>query len=79
MRIGGRAPGADVKARFKKHSPWLLAAISIGLVIVGLIVHNARYGPVSPRISNPDDTGRPHPLSDPLFGYSACIKSALSW
>ena len=51
-----------------KRSPWLVFAIAIGVVLLGLIIHNARYGAVSPRIRNPNDTGGPHPLSDPLFG-----------
>jgi hypothetical protein len=45
----------------------------VGAVLLGLIAYNARYGAVSPRIRNPGDTGRPHRLSDPLFGYSHWI------
>jgi hypothetical protein len=44
-----------------------------GAVLLGLIVYNARNGAVSPRIRNPHDTGAPHPLSDPLFGYGHWI------
>ncbi|MGO9383579.1 MAG: spirocyclase AveC family protein [Mycobacterium sp.] len=57
----------------KKRSPWLVAAIAVGSALLGLIIHNARYGAVSPRIRNPNDTGGPHPLSDPLFGYGHWI------
>ena len=57
----------------KKHLPWLVAAIAVGLLLIGLIIHNARYGAVSPRIRNPNDTGAPHPLSNPLFGYGHWI------
>ena len=56
-----------------KRSPWLVFAIAVGVVLLGLIIHNARYGAVSPRIRNPNDTGGPHPLSDPLFGYGHWI------
>ena len=51
-----------------KRSSWLVFAITVGVVLLGVIIHNARYGAVSPRIRNPNDTGGPHPLSDPLFG-----------
>src|SRR5271163_3516290 len=54
-------------------SLWAVAAIAVALVLLGLIIHNARYGAVSPRIRNPNDAGRPHPLSDPLFGYGHWI------
>jgi hypothetical protein len=57
----------------KKHLPWSAAAIAVALVILGLIINNARYGAVSPRIRNPNDSGGPHPLSDPLFGYGHWI------
>jgi hypothetical protein len=57
----------------KKHLPWSVAAIAITLVLLGLIINNARYGAVSPRIRNPNDSGGPHPLSDPLFGYGHWI------
>ena len=40
-----------------KRSPWLVFAIAIGAVLLGLIIHNARYGAVSPRIRNPNNTG----------------------
>jgi Spirocyclase AveC-like len=56
-----------------KRSPWFVLAIAVGVVLLGLIIHNARYGAVSPRIRNPNDTGAPHPLSDPLFGYGHWI------
>ena len=55
------------------HSPWLPVASAAGAVLLGLIVYNARHGAVSPRIRNPHDTGAPHPLSDPLFGYGHWI------
>ncbi len=55
------------------HAPWLPVASAVGAVLLGLIAYNARYGAVSPRTRNPNDTGRPHPLSDPLFGYSHWI------
>ena len=51
---------------------WWWRSASV-LVLLGLIIHNARYGAVSPRIRNPNDTGGPHPLSDPLFGYGHWI------
>ena len=57
----------------KKHLPWSAAAIAVALVILGPIINNARYGAVSPRIRNPNDSGGPHPLSDPLFGYGHWI------
>ena len=56
-----------------ERSPWLVFAIAVGVVLLGLIIHNARYGAVSPRIRNPNDTGGPRPLSDPLFGYGHWI------
>jgi hypothetical protein len=56
-----------------KHLPWSVAAIVVALVLLGLIIRNARYGAVSPRIRNPNDSGGPHPLSDPLFGYGHWI------
>jgi hypothetical protein len=56
-----------------KRSPWLVFAIPAGVALLGLIIHNARYGAVSPRIRNPNDTGGLHPLSDPLFGYGHWI------
>ncbi|MGO9926898.1 MAG: spirocyclase AveC family protein [Mycobacterium sp.] len=57
----------------RSQKPWLIAATIAGFVLLGLIVHNARYGAVSPRIRNPNATGGPHPLSDPLFGYQHWI------
>jgi Spirocyclase AveC-like len=57
----------------KKHLPWSVAAIAVASVLQGLIINNARYGAVSPRIRNPNDSGGPHPLSDPLFGYGHWI------
>jgi len=69
MRTGQLGkPGASMK-----RSPWLVFAIAVGVVLLGLIIHNARYGAVSPRIRNPNDTGGPHPLSDPLFDYGHWI------
>jgi hypothetical protein len=56
-----------------RDAPWLVVAIAVALVLVGLIIHNARYGAVSPRIRNPNDSGVPHPLSNPLFGYGHWI------
>jgi hypothetical protein len=53
--------------------PWLTAATIVGFVLLALIVHNASYGAVSPRIRNPNATGSPYPLSDPLFGYQHWI------
>jgi Spirocyclase AveC-like len=55
--------------RQSKPSPWLIVGLLAGLSVLGLIVHNARYGAVSPRIRNPDDNGVRHQLTDPLFGY----------
>ena len=63
----------DKPAASMKRSPWLVFAIAVGVVLLGLIIHNARNGAVSPRIRNPNDTGGPHPLSDPLFGYGHWI------
>jgi hypothetical protein len=60
-------------AQVEKRSLWRAAAIGAVAVILALIIHNARYGAVSPRIRNPNDTGGPHPLSDPLFGYGHWI------
>lgn len=60
-------------AQHRRRSPWLIVVAVAGLVLLGLIVHNARYGAVSPRIRNPDDDGARHPLSDPLFGYQHWI------
>ncbi len=57
----------------KKRLQWLVAAIVVALVLLALIIRNARYGAVSPRIRNPNDAGGPHPLSDPLFGYGHWI------
>jgi hypothetical protein len=51
----------------RPRSPWPVVGIIAGLAVLGLIVHNARYGAVSPRIRNPHGTGGPHPLTDPLF------------
>lgn len=59
----------------EKRSRWPAAAIGAVAVILALIIHNARYGAVSPRIRNPNDTGGPHPLSGPLFGYDHWIVS----
>jgi Spirocyclase AveC-like len=55
------------------HKPWLIAATIVGFVLLGLIVRTARYGAVSPRIRNPNATGGPYPLSEPLFGYQHWI------
>ena len=68
-----RTEQLDKPAASIKRSPWLVLAIAVGVVLLGLIIHNARYGAVSPRIRNPNDTGGPHPLSDPLFGYGHWI------
>ena len=57
------------RAERQSLSPWPAFGIAAGLVVLGLIIHNARYGAVSPRIRNPSDSGGPHPMSDPLFGY----------
>jgi acetyl esterase len=61
-----------VKVRYEtasnRRSAWLVVVVAGGLVLLGLVVRNARYGAVSPRIRNPNDTGGPHPLSNPLFG-----------
>jgi acetyl esterase len=38
----------------RSQKPWLIAATIVGFVLLGLIVHNARYGAVSPRIRNPN-------------------------
>jgi Spirocyclase AveC-like len=53
----------------RRRSPWSMVGIAAELVMLGLIVHNARYGALSPRIRNPNDAGSPHHLSDPLFGF----------
>lgn len=58
-----------------RRPPWLPVACAVGVVLLGLIVYNARYGAVSPRIRYPNDTGAPHLLSDPLFGYGHWIVS----
>jgi len=57
----------------RRRSPWPGVGILVGLVVLGLIVHNARYGAVSSRIRNPSDTGGQHRLSDPLFGFEHWI------
>jgi hypothetical protein len=56
-----------------RRSSWPLVGIVAGLVVLGLIVHNARYGAVSPRIRNPNVAGGPHRLPDPLFGFDHWI------
>ncbi len=56
-----------------RRPPWPAIGIVTGLVVLGLIVHNARYGAVSPRIRNPHDRGGLHRLSDPLFGFEHWI------
>ncbi len=50
-------------------SRWLVIGGVASLTILGLIVHHARYGAVSARIRNPNDSGVRHQLTDPLFGY----------
>ena len=57
----------------RSQKPWLIVATIVGIVLLGLIVHNARYGAVSARIRNPNATGGSNPLSDPLFGYQHWI------
>jgi hypothetical protein len=59
-------------AEGRRRSRWSVVGIVVGLVGLGLIVHNARYGAVSPRITNPEAAG-PHPLTDPLFGFEHWI------
>jgi len=61
------------RSKRRGQKPWLIAAAVVGFVLFGLIVHNARYGAVSPRIRNPSATGGPNLLSDPLFGYQHWI------
>ena len=68
-----RTEPLDKPRASSKRSPWLVFVIAVGVVLLGLIIHNARYGAVSPRIRNAGDTGGPHPLSDPLFGYGHWI------
>ncbi|OBK17630.1 spirocyclase AveC family protein [Mycobacterium asiaticum] len=63
----GQAETARVER--PRRSRWPLLGTATAVVAVVLIFHNARYGAVSPRIRNPNDTGGPHRLADPLFGF----------
>jgi hypothetical protein len=62
-----------LKTERRKRSPWLTVGTVAALVVLGLVVHHARYGAVSPRVRNPNDTGARHRLTDPLFGYDHWI------
>jgi hypothetical protein len=61
------------RTEHRRRSPWPVVGIGAALVVLGLIVHNARYGAVSPRIRNPNDAGSPHRLLHPLFGFEHWI------
>jgi Spirocyclase AveC-like len=61
------------RTEHRRRSPWNVLGIGAALVVLGLIVHNARYGAVSPRIRNPNDAGSPHRLLHPLFGFEHWI------
>ncbi len=56
----------------RHRSPWPIVASLVVLVLLGLIVHNARYGAVSPRIRNPNAVGL-HPIPGALFGFQHWI------
>jgi Spirocyclase AveC-like len=53
-------------------SPWPIVTAAVVLVVLGLIIVNARYGAVSPRIRNPNAEG-PYPIPGALFGFQHWI------
>ncbi|WP_231127890.1 alpha/beta hydrolase [Mycobacterium colombiense] len=56
-------------------SPLPVLGFAAGLVVLGLIVHNARYGAVSPRIRNPNDSGGDQrPKARPLAMTNAALR-----
>src|ERR1700743_3434897 len=55
-----RVQRAPIERRYR--SPWPIVADVVVLGVLVLIVHNAHYGAVSPRIRNPNAVGL-HPMA----------------
>ncbi|MCB0928893.1 MAG: spirocyclase AveC family protein [Mycolicibacterium insubricum] len=57
-----------VKQSAPKRSLWPFFWLMFAVVIVSLVAHNARTGPQSDRIRNPNVEGNPRPVK-PIFGF----------